>query len=203
MLRYIRTFSFILLILISFWFIGFVYFVHTMSLVVPDNHTMTDAIVVLTGGKGRIDQGIALLAANKAQKLLITGVGSQAKLEEIHIYDYEQAKLLSDKITLGYVATNTKGNVQETIHWMKDNNFKTIRLVTSEYHMPRACLEFAMAISKEDIIFNPVVSDNIKLNTIWKSPIHLKLIGLEYSKFIWLYIYYNIKSSTYKLFNLQ
>ena len=191
MIRYIKTISFILLILISIWIVGFIYFIYNMPLSTEDSTTITDAIVVLTGGKGRIDEGIALLEANKARKLLITGVGYQTKLEEIPINNYEKVKLLSDKITLGYNATNTKGNVLETIQWMKDNNLKTIRLVTSSYHIARANLEFTKILDKKSIICNPVLPYNIRPNNIWKSPGYLKLIGLEYCKFICLYVYYN------------
>lgn len=197
MLKYIRILLLIFIGLTGIWLIGFIYFIHSMPSVAEDFNTKTDAIVVLTGGKGRIDEGITLLGANKAKKLLISGVAKCTKLEEIHTYTYNKAKLLSDKITLGYSARDTKGNVKETIKWMEDNNFKTIRLVTSGYHMPRACLEFEKVMNKKNIIFNPVLPENINLNNIWDSPAHIKLIAIEYCKFIWLYIRYNFETRNF------
>ena len=110
------------------WIIGFLVFANHINSYEIDTKTKTDAIVVLTGGKNRISEGIKLLNDNMAEKLFISGVPTDISIQEIE----EQAQIKADnenKIILGRKATNTIENASETIEWINENNIKSIRLI--------------------------------------------------------------------------
>lgn len=64
----------LVLSLVTFWGIGFLYFVYTLPTVPSDNITKTDAIVVWTGGGCRIATGLELLSKRMSDQLFISGV---------------------------------------------------------------------------------------------------------------------------------
>jgi len=175
---FISGIVFILLI----WAGGFCYFVSR----VPshkDQSTKTDAIIVLTGGKGRVGEAVGLFSKDMASKLLITGVGKKTTIEEIILMSQDLTLKVvgpvKDKITLGRYATNTKENAQEASLWMSLNDFKTLRLVTSNYHMQRSLLEFKSAMPDVEIIAHPVRSKKW-----WNLPATIPLLMSEYHKYI-------------------
>lgn len=176
------------------WIMGFVWFVGLIPDRISKIDGVTDAIVVLTGGSGRIDAGFMLLAEGKAKKLFISGVGKNANLEDISkistFHQNNKANLKSN-IALGYEAYNTVENAIETMNWMRQNNVHSIILVTSNYHIPRSLAEFQLIMQDHKIIAYPVISNAIKIEKWWMFPGTMKLIFLEYNKFI----YHKLKNS--------
>jgi uncharacterized SAM-binding protein YcdF (DUF218 family) len=114
----------------------------------------TDAIVVLTGGRLRLEAGLDLLSAGRAQKLFISGVNPRVDRVELmrvagHAGD-------ASRIVLGHDADNTLGNARETAGWMQQEGYRSLRLVTSWYHMRRSLLEFERAMPDTLIVAEPV-----------------------------------------------
>ena len=142
------------------WLLGFAWFMQQ----IPDKQSEfteneADAIVVLTGGGGRLEYGLQLLEENKAQTMFISGVGENIKIKDIfHIAHYNDDKKLAAKITLGHDAKNTIGNAGETAQWLVDKDYHKILLVTSDYHIPRAMLEFSEVSPEITIISAPVLA---------------------------------------------
>lgn len=117
----------------------------------------TDAIVVLTGGSGRVATGLELLREGKADMLFISGVGKGLVVQDLlAFWNGLPDNISKDKIMLGYAAQTTYGNAVETAQWMKQRHFKSLRLVTSDYHMPRALHEFEKQMPGIKIIPHPV-----------------------------------------------
>jgi uncharacterized SAM-binding protein YcdF (DUF218 family) len=124
------------------WLGGFAWFVYG-SLSLSGNHDVaTDAIVVLTGGRSRLETGLELLGAGKARKLLVSGVNPRVDRAELERVVGPLPDLDSDRVTLGYAAGNTEGNARETADWMRRQGYASLRLVTSWYHMRRSLAEF-------------------------------------------------------------
>lgn len=175
-------------ILFLFWLIGLIWFISIIPDKLEDKDTVTNSIVVLTGGKNRLLTGFKLLEENKAEKLLISGVDEKANMADLkqiyNKYTSEEMKSYEDRITLGHYATNTYSNALETALWMKANKFKSLRLVTSNYHLPRSLIEFQSAMPDIKIIPHPVFTDNFELNKWWLFPMTVKLIMLEYNKYL-------------------
>ena len=119
-----------------------------------------DAIVVLTGGDVRLAEGFALLDRGLAKKLLISGVSNgvdmPALLQTLNGTPQPTQAVLDCCVTLGYDARSTEGNARESLRWLGDNNFTTIRLVTANYHMNRSLLEFRRVMPQITVIPNPV-----------------------------------------------
>jgi len=156
-----KTF-FCFLFLLAFWLLGFLWFlaqIPTQKSDFPENSA--DAIVVLTGGAGRLEYGLSLLAENKAQRLFISGVGADVKIDDILKFAPKNTdKKFVAKIFLGHSAENTIGNAQETAQWIKSHKYTRILLVTSDYHIPRATLEFSEKLPNATIIPAPVLVDD-------------------------------------------
>lgn len=158
----LRKASLITGLVFTFWLAGLVAFVG-VSLARPqaDLSKQSDAIVVLTGGSNRIETGIELFSEGSAPELFITGVHETVTKEELLSRWKGQQPLPSCCVTIGYKATSTTENAAETKEWMAAKNFKTIRLVTSDYHMNRALLEMRHALPGVKILAHPIVQPDL------------------------------------------
>lgn len=139
------------------WMLGFIWF--AVLLPQPLDSRPTDAIVVLTGGAGRIDRGIALLEAKTAKRMLISGVDRSVRPGELAAeYDTPEA-LFACCITLGREAIDTRSNAIETARWLERRDYKTVRLITTDWHMRRAALELRQALPERvAIVYDAVPS---------------------------------------------
>lgn len=139
------------------WMLGFAWF--AIFLPQPLDGRPTDAIVVLTGGAGRIDRGLALLQEGAAKRMLISGVDRSVRPSELAAQYDAPERLFSCCITLGREAIDTRSNAIETAHWLERRHFKTVRLITTDWHMRRAALELRQAVpGRLTIIYDAVPS---------------------------------------------
>ncbi|HML11023.1 MAG TPA: YdcF family protein [Stellaceae bacterium] len=137
------------------WAAGLVWFVHC-SLSFAADPAQTDAIVVLTGGRLRLETGLDLLGAGRAHKLFVSGVNPHVdRLELMRVAGHADADDLT-RIVIGHDADNTFGNARETAVWMQQEGYRSLRLVTSWYHMQRSLLEFERAMPQARIVAEPV-----------------------------------------------
>jgi uncharacterized SAM-binding protein YcdF (DUF218 family) len=139
------------------WLLGFAWF--AIFLPQPLDGRPTDAIVVLTGGAGRIDRGLGLLQEGAAERMLISGVDRSVRPSELAAQYDTPERLFSCCITLGREAIDTRSNAIETAHWLERRHFKTVRLITTDWHMRRAALELRQALPRHlTIIYDAVPS---------------------------------------------
>jgi len=139
------------------WLLGFGWF--AIFLPQPLDGRPTDAIVVLTGGAGRIDRGLGLLQEGAAERMLISGVDRSVRPSELAAQYDTPERLFSCCITLGREAIDTRSNAIETAHWLERRHFKTVRLITTDWHMRRAALELRQALPRHlTIIYDAVPS---------------------------------------------
>jgi uncharacterized SAM-binding protein YcdF (DUF218 family) len=164
-----RILSFILLT----WVLGFAWF--ALLLPQPAAMTKTDAVVVLTGGPGRIDRGLEILKAGKSKRMLISGVGRDVKPPELAAQYPGSAKYFDCCIDLGFQSVDTRSNALETARWAAKNKVRTLRLVTHDWHIRRARFELDRALPNDVIVTNDAVSTQPSLRALFK----------EYNKY-WL-----------------
>lgn len=165
------------------WLGGLVWFAGAIPRSVEDPERMTDAIVVLTGGSERLDEGLALLAAGKARKLFVSGVYRGVEVNALLRVARGAAAHLECCIVLGHAADSTFGNAAETAEWMTAENYRSLRLVTGAYHMPRSLLEFRLAMPNAAIVAHPVFPQRVKQDW-WHWPGSAGLIVGEYHKYL-------------------
>jgi hypothetical protein len=110
----------------------------------PAGAVKTDAVIVPTGAAGRIERGIEVVREGQAGALLVTG------------------------------AVDTRSNATETARWVERRKVRSLRLVTSDWHMRRAAGELARTLP-EGV---EVVRDGVP------SRPSLRILVLEYHKLL-------------------
>lgn len=143
-----------------------------------------DGIVVLTGGAARIADAIELLAAGHGQRLLISGVNPSTRATELEKQNPQYAHMFNCCIDLDRSAANTIGNAIETRRWVRSRNFRSLVVVTSSYHMPRAMAELANQLPDVALIPFPVVTDKQRAEPWWTNPTSARLLVTEYLKYL-------------------
>lgn len=144
-----------------------------------------DAIVVLTGGPERISTGLELLSERRGRRLLISGVHSETSREDLReLIEPNLVEIFDCCVDLGRAAKNTIGNADETAQWIKDNEFKTIIVVTAFYHMPRSLAEMSRANPDVIILTYPVFPEGVHADQWWRWPGSARLLASEYVKYV-------------------
>ena len=147
----------------------------------------TDGIVVITGGQQRLSDGLHLLKIGAGEALLVSGVGlgvSKSILADELGLDTPFITLLDCCVTLEFTASDTRGNALAASQWAAKNKFESLRLVTSNYHMPRAKHVFTSKMPDIELYFWPVSPDDLTLETWWQKPHMLRLLAREYAKYL-------------------
>ena len=158
------------------WVLGFLWFAMALPEAAPA--TRTDAIIVLTGGPGRIPRAIDLLRRKQAPRLLVSGVDPEVLPGEFaHEYRVPES-LMRCCITLGYRAYDTRSNAVEAANWLRAHKVRTVRVVTSDWHMRRAAYELSRELPKGVTMMRDAVPSHPSLSVLF----------LEYHKLIarWL-----------------
>lgn len=151
----------------------------------PDDPPTADGIVALTGGSGlRIAAALQLLEAGKAKRMLISGVSRQVTRGELQTITGADKPIYDCCVDLGFTAANTVGNARETAEWARSNGYKTLILVTADFHMPRARLELKAAMPEATIYPYPVATPELDAAAWWKTSVGAQRMIVEYSKYL-------------------
>ena len=169
---------------VAFTFVaGFAAFVSAIQKAdVPLTAAGADAVVVLTGGAGRVVEGIDLLAAGRAKKLFVSGVDRGVDVAALLAAARRGPAGIECCIALGHGADDTAGNAAETARWMAAEGFASLLLVTTDWHMPRSLIEFRRAMPKATIVPRPVPSPTVHVADWWRWPGSTQLLAGEYIK---------------------
>jgi len=166
------------------WVAGLVWFASSIPSIDESEPESTDAIVVLTGGSQRLQSGLQLLAEGRAKKLFVSGVYRGTDVSALLHAAPPNETALQCCIELGHQAGNTVGNAVETSQWMSREHYRSLRLVTANYHMRRALLEFSRAMPGIHIVPHPVFPEAVRRGQWWARPNTLELIVGEYDKYL-------------------
>lgn len=143
-----------------------------------------DGIVVLTGGSSRVPDAMELLAAGYGRRLLISGVHPTSTASDISRTLPENQSFMHCCVDLDRTAVSTRGNAAETRRWAEGRGFKSLIVVTSNYHMPRALVEFSHAMPETTLIPFAVVGEKWREEPWWTSASTLRLLLSEYVKYV-------------------
>ncbi|WP_375403427.1 YdcF family protein [uncultured Sphingomonas sp.] len=150
--------------LVIAWGLGFAAF--SVSLPGPLSGATTDAIVVPTGGPGRIDRGLELMAAKQARRMLVTGVGAGVRPRDLAATYDVPPRLFRCCVDLGREAVDTRSNAEETARWLRGHRYRTVRLVTEDWHLPRARMELEAAMGRDAVILGDGVPGEPRFGTL-------------------------------------
>jgi uncharacterized SAM-binding protein YcdF (DUF218 family) len=143
----------------------------------------TDGIVVLTGDSSRISEAIELLAERRGQRLLISGANRGTTAAEISRLNPDFARWIQCCVDFDR-SLNTLGNALETRRWAERRRFRSLTVVTSDYHMPRAMAEIAHQLPNTRLVAFPVMSERLRAEHWWASGPAMRLLLTEYVKYI-------------------
>jgi uncharacterized SAM-binding protein YcdF (DUF218 family) len=166
---------------------GFFWFIDRLPAdeVVLDRNA--DGIVVLTGGASRISDAIELLAAERGRRLLISGANPATNPAitrgELTRLNPEFTRIVRCCVDFDR-SLNTLGNAIETRRWAQAKGFRSLIVVTSSYHMPRAMTEIAHQLPDVALVAFPVVTDKLRTEPWWTNATTTRLLLLEYLKYI-------------------
>ena len=172
---------------LSFFLAGLQHFVLTLPKTSSPADPKTDGIVVITGGQQRLTDGLRLLEIGAGKALLVSGVGrgvSKSVLAQELELGASVIKLLDCCVTLEFTANDTRGNALAASKWAAKNEFQSLRLVTSNYHMPRAKHVFTSKMPNLELYFWPVSPVDLTLGTWWQKPGMIRLLAREYAKYL-------------------
>lgn len=170
--------------LIGSFGIGFLWFSTWIALSAPPADARADAIVVLTGGRDRVQGGVELLEEGRGRRLLISGVHPQTRAEDIRRATIAERSLFDCCIDLGHRAETTVGNAREVADWARSHGFTSLIVVTSAYHMPRSMIELDKSLPGVPKIAWPVKRPDLAIESWFLHPTTAKLLFNEYVKYI-------------------
>jgi len=157
------------------------FFAGTMRIAQPPAQQNADAIIVLTGGRARLETGFALLKAGRGQRLLISGVSPlmRGRHNVARILGADPA-LLECCVDLGWEALNTSGNAAESAAWTAKRGYSRLLVVTNRYHMLRSLAELRHTMPNAQLLPYPVD----QAGGLFQSGENLRLFASEYVKFL-------------------
>lgn len=164
----------LLSLIVLCWVLGFIVFAVSLpkpadgpaGLSGPGSAIPGSAVIVLTGGEGRIARGLVVLRHGWAGRMLVSGVDPEVRPSEFAARYRVDSQLLKCCITLGTESVDTRSNALESQRWVKDREISSVRLVTSDWHMRRAYWELRRVLPAEVTITEDAVPTRPSLNTL-------------------------------------
>ena len=164
---------------------GFGFFAdYVSSMATPRNPGSADAIIVVTGGKARLEAAVGLLKSGKGARLLISGVHPAADLDDLRVVTGGDRKLFNCCVDIDYAALDTEGNALESAKWLKDHAYRSAIVVTNNYHMPRTLLEMKRIVGSTTFVPYPVVNTRLDGGNWLTSSEVLRVLFTEYTKYL-------------------
>lgn len=161
-------------VVVLIYALGFVLFAFTLGKPAPASAVPTDAAVVLTGGKNRIEHALDVLRHQKAKRVLIAGADPSVTKADIARRVRGSQGLLECCVDLGSESVDTRSNAEEAGRWLAKHHFRSVRLITSDWHMRRARYEFEKVLGPKY---------ELETDAVRGEPSFITLFG-EYNKYV-------------------
>ncbi len=162
----------LLLLLLLIWILGFAWF--ALSLPGRLEGGKTDGVIVLTGGEGRIERALEVLRGGSARRMLVSGVDRKVRPQEFEVQYKVPHGLMQCCVTLGYASIDTRSNAREAARWIAQYKLRSVRLVTTDWHMRRAAYEISQMKPQ---------GTRVTLDAVPSDP-GLKTLIIEYHKLL-------------------
>ncbi len=103
-----------------------------------------------------MDVALRLLTSGEADRLLVSGAGAKTGVADLARLSGMDPAPLAPQVTLGHTARTTRGNALETASWAQAEQVRTLLVVTTWFHMPRALVELRRAMPALSLLPYPV-----------------------------------------------
>ena len=146
--------------LLILYALGFALFGVTLGKPAPADASKTDAAIVLTGGTGRIDYALDVLQQGKAKRLLVAGADPAVTKQDIALLVGGKQRLVRCCVDLDSTSVDTRSNAEEGRRWLERKGYRSVRLITNDWHMRRAAYEFRRRLAPGfPIVFDAVPTE--------------------------------------------
>lgn len=180
MLTFIKGFFSLVVLLaliLAVLFVDFVYKTFSVS----QRDVKTDAVVVLAGGKGRIEEGVRLYREGKGERLFLIGVDPSVRKTDL--YREKNGERSGDEVYLEKVSRNTLENAILARQMLLQYNVRSMLLITSRYHMKRSLLLFRNVFPKDIAIYPYPVTVGAAGDGWWVHGGSIRLLFSEFYKY--------------------
>jgi uncharacterized SAM-binding protein YcdF (DUF218 family) len=151
----------------------------------PDPPPRADGVVALTGAGGaRISTAMALLDEGAGARLLITGVNPATTDDDIRRIANGSEEMFACCVDLDRTARTTVGNAREAAAWARTHGFRSLILVTSDFHMPRSLLELERAEGMSEVTVTPYPVPADSGRPWWRDADASRRLAMEYVKYV-------------------
>ena len=157
-----RLFALLLLV----YALGFVLFAVTLG-EPADPQVETDAIIAITGGGGRIEHAVEVLAQDRAKRLLVSGTDPLVTKRDLVDRLGGRGQLVRCCVDLGSESVDTRSNAEEARRWLERRGYSSFRLITSDWHMRRAGYEFDRVLGRDYEIVRDAVPTEPGFGTLF------------------------------------
>jgi uncharacterized SAM-binding protein YcdF (DUF218 family) len=110
-----------------------------------------DAIIVLSGGQGRVEKAVELYKTGYAPYILLSNAKESTSQSGDMLQTALNLGIPKDVIFTENAAESTYQNAEFTLPIMKEHDFKSAIVVSSDFHMRRVKLLFDRVYKKSDI----------------------------------------------------
>ncbi len=117
-----------------------------------------------------------------SKRLLISGVHPTTTPAQIRKMTQGSADLFSCCVDIGYDAIDTIGNAEEASNWIHAKGYRSVLIVTNNYHMPRSLAELSYVDPDIEFIAYPVVNSDLKSSNWFTDPNAMRVMLAEYAK---------------------
>ena len=188
---YKSCFLIVLIFFIIYFIEGLLIFKDKILTISKYSSKINSNIVILTGVSNRIKDGLNIInnfekSENIDFKILISGTGKGFTKMNLttKLNSNFNLKFLECCIELESISKNTYSNASETYKWTQKHNINKFILITSNYHMQRALLEFKNKMPNLTIFTYPITPKNHNIKNWLHSSETFSLIFIEYSKLL-------------------
>lgn len=170
------------------WVGGLTWFVMKLPKAPLPSDIKAEALVVLTGGSGRVEHGLSMLADKVAPVLFVSGVAPKVTQEQL-LREHSSATVrerintAGGEIILDRVSRSTLSNADQTAAFLRKRDIKRIRLITADYHMQRSLHEFRIAMPELEILPDPVFPEKFRRESWWQDANTRHLMFSEFYKY--------------------
>lgn len=175
-----------ILVAVAIWSCGLMAFAGRVARLTPaGDPPRAEGIVALTGASDlRLEAATSLLEAGKGRRLLVSGVNRRASRAALWGVTGAAKPVFDCCVDLGYTAADTLGNAQESAAWARAMGYRSLILVTADYHMPRATLELKAVLPEAKVTPYPVATAQLDARRWTATTAGARRMSTEYAKYL-------------------